>query len=99
MILRSITLSGWRCFLGEVMVGPFSDGVNVISGPNGIGKSTLFEALRRALMDSYAVTGVDVSAIQPWGRALWPRVTVSFAHAGTRKQSDQPCRVALGELA
>jgi len=55
MILQSITLSGWRCFLEEITVGPFSDRLNVISGSNGIGKSTLFEALRRALMDSYLV--------------------------------------------
>jgi energy-coupling factor transporter ATP-binding protein EcfA2 len=80
MILQSITLSGWRCFLKEITVGPFSDRLNVISGPNGIGKSTLFEALRRTLMDSYSVTGQDICAIRPWGRDLAPRVGVSFNH-------------------
>jgi DNA repair exonuclease SbcCD ATPase subunit len=80
MILQSITLSGWRCFLEEVTLGPFSNRLNVISGPNGIGKSTLFEALRRALMDSYSVTGQDISAIRPWGRALSPKVSVTFDH-------------------
>lgn len=81
MILQSITLSGWRCFLEEITVGPFSDRLNVISGPNGIGKSTLFEALRRALMDSYAVTGQDIVAIRPWGRDLSPKVNVTFNHS------------------
>ena len=80
MILQSIALSGWRCFLEEISIGPFSDRLNVISGPNGIGKSTLFEALRRALMDSYAVTGQDIIAIRPWGRELSPKVNVAFTH-------------------
>ncbi|HDR15140.1 MAG TPA: hypothetical protein ENN79_06615, partial [Desulfobacteraceae bacterium] len=80
MILQSITLSGWRCFLEEITVGPFSDRLNVISGSNGIGKSTLFEALRRALMDSYLVSGQDITAIRPWGRDLSPKVSIVFTH-------------------
>jgi len=83
MILRSIEISGWRCFLEQVAVGPFTDQLNVIYGPNGTGKTTLFEALRRALMDSHAVTGQEISEIRPWGRALLPRVTVLFSHKGT----------------
>jgi len=82
MILRAITLSGWRCYLNEITVGEFNDRLNVVCGPNGIGKSTLFEALRRALMDSHAVTGQDIQAIRPWGRSLPPRVSVSFLHEG-----------------
>ena len=83
MILRSIEVSGWRCFLEQVAVGPFSEKINVIYGPNGTGKTTLFEALRRALMDSHAVTGLDISEIRPWGRALLPKVAVIFHHEGT----------------
>lgn len=83
MILKMIALSGWRCFLEETSIGPFSDRLNVVFGPNATGKSTLFEALRRALMDSHTVAGQDVGVIRPWGRDLAPRVAVSFAHGGT----------------
>lgn len=82
MIVQTIALAGWRCFLDEVTVGPFSERLNVISGPNGIGKSTLFEALRRALMDSFAVSGQDVNDLRPWGRLLSPKVTIRFVHGG-----------------
>lgn len=84
MILQSISLSGWRCYLDEITVGEFTDKLNVIFGSNGIGKSTLFEAIRRALMDSHSVIGQDIIAIQPWGRALSPKVMVAFDHSGVQ---------------
>ena len=82
MILWDITVSGWRCFLEPTAVGPFTDGLNVIYAPNGTGKSTLFEALQRGLLDAHGVAGHSVEAIKPWGRSLSPRVTIEFEHAG-----------------
>ena len=82
MILRAIAVSGWRCFLEEITVGPFTEGLNVIHAPNGTGKSTLFEAMQRGLLDAHGVTGYNVEAIRPWGRSLAPRVTIEFEHAG-----------------
>ena len=83
MILRSIRVEGWQCFINPVHVGPFSDGLNVLYAPNATGKSTLFEALLRGLLDSHRVTGQEVEALRPWGRALTPAVTVEFTHEGT----------------
>ncbi len=57
MILRSIRVSGWRCFADAIEVGPFQEGLNVIHAPNATGKSTLFEAMRRGLLDGHRVTG------------------------------------------
>ena len=82
MIVRSIKISGWRCFLEEVEVGPFEPGLTIVHAPNGTGKSTLFEAMRRALLDGHKVTGKDVETIRPWGRALPPKVAVEFIHGG-----------------
>jgi len=83
MILQSIQVRAWRCFPETIQVGPFSSGLNVIHAPNGKGKSTLFEALRRGLIDSHGVGGRDVEALRPWGRSLAPVVTIEFAHGGT----------------
>ena len=83
MILRSIRIAGWRCFIDPTEVGPFEDGLNVIYAPNATGKSTLFEALRRGMLDGHRVSGREVEAIRPWGRSLAPTVTVEFAHNGT----------------
>jgi len=82
MILRSIQVQNWRCFIEPVMVGPFDVGLNVLHAPNATGKSTLFEALRRGLLDGHRVSGRDIEAIRPWGRSLAPKVTIEFAHEG-----------------
>ena len=71
-----------RCFVEPVDVGPFEEGLNVLHAPNATGKSTLFEALLRGLLDGHRVTGREVEAIQPWGRALAPTVIVEFFHEG-----------------
>ncbi len=82
MILRAIEVQGWRCFPDPVRVGRFAEGLTVLHAPNTTGKSTLFEALLRALLDGHRVTGRDVEALRPWGRQLAPTVAVEFAHAG-----------------
>lgn len=84
MILHSIRVENWRCLLGETSVGPFSDRLNVLYAPNATGKSTLFEALRCALMDNHNTRGEDVAKLRPWGRELVPRVTVEFTAKGCR---------------
>ena len=63
-------------------MGPFQEGLNVIHAPNATGKSTLFEAMRRALLDGHRVAGREVEALRPWGRDLAPMVTVEFSHGG-----------------
>lgn len=78
MILRSLTVKGWRCFVNETKVGPFDNGLNIIHGPNGIGKSSLIMALTRCLFDSHNVGGAGIKAIRSWGRELSPTVAIEF---------------------
>ena len=84
MILHSIRAQNWRCLLNPVEIGPFSERLNVIYAPNGTGKSSLFEAMRRALFDAHHVAGREIEEIRPWGRDLAPRVQVEFSETGAR---------------
>lgn len=84
MILHSLRVANWRSLLNPVELGPFSDRLNVIHAPNGTGKSSLFEAMRRALFDAHHVSGEEIEAVRPWGRSLAPQVQVEFIQSGVR---------------
>jgi len=95
LILQSITVGGWRCFASTVRVGPLSEGINVVHGPNGTGKSTLFEAMARGLLDDHRVSGKEPEVLRSWGRFLPPSVCVEFLHQGaayrlTKRFLDEP---------
>jgi DNA repair exonuclease SbcCD ATPase subunit len=95
VILRRVHVEGWRHLATKVEVGPFSEGLNVLHGPNATGKSTLFEAITRALLDDHRVTGKDADGLRSWGRALAPSVTVEITHGGaeyriTKRFLDEP---------
>ena len=82
MIVKSIGVCYWRNILHDFNIGPFSESLNVVYAPNGSGKSSLFEALRRGLIDRHNVKGEDIKEIQPWGKDLAPTVTVEFVNKG-----------------
>ena len=71
MIVRSIKIGGWRCFLEEVAVEPLQEGMHVFCAPNGSGKSTILEALGRALLDAHRVTGESTQSVR--GAVNWPQ--------------------------
>ena len=82
MFLKSITISNWRCILDEIKIGPFDERINILHAPNAKGKSSLFEALQSALLESHNSKSNRLREIQPWGRSLSPSVEVEFFHEG-----------------
>ncbi len=83
MIFRAFEVESWGCFDASASLGPFVEGINVIHGPNGIGKSTLAAAVSRGLFDRHKVSGSEADALRPWGRDVAPRIRIEFDHAGT----------------
>lgn len=84
MILHRIELEGFTRFTQALPVALEEGRVNLLCGPNGSGKSTLLTALHFAFTVSHKSAGTDVKEVQPWGRAVAPRVTVEFNHRGVR---------------
>jgi DNA sulfur modification protein DndD len=51
MILKSIELNNFMCYSGENNKFEFKEGINLIIGDNGYGKSKLFDAFYWVMYD------------------------------------------------
>ncbi|WP_170229950.1 AAA family ATPase [Polyangium fumosum] len=71
---------------GPIQLGPFAPGINVISGSNEAGKSTLVEALKIGLFERHATKNKGVMALQPHGTKHAPEVHIVLDFEGERLQ-------------
>lgn len=65
MKLRSLQLAQFKKFDQPIVIDGFSDGLNLIAGPNEMGKSTLLLALRAALFERHGTKSQAIKALQP----------------------------------
>lgn len=83
MKLLRLELTDWRQFRGGPHAILFDDRSTILAGPNEAGKSTIFEAIRRALFDRCRSTAQWVQHIVPYGiRGAVPMVLLEFEHNG-----------------
>ena len=75
MRIRSITVQNYRVHRNLTVT--FDDRLTVIGGPNESGKSTLVEAIHRALFMRYKSTGADLESMQSH-LGGYPEVEVVF---------------------
>ncbi|MBN3756304.1 AAA family ATPase [Paraburkholderia sp. Tr-20389] len=101
MILESITIQNFRKLTDRIVIDGLESGLNLISGPNEAGKSTIAEAVRTVFLDRYKVSGLD--ALVPASRPdSLPTVEVGFDIGGTKhhlvKQfvKKQRCNLRVG---
>jgi len=82
MIIRTLSVEGFGCFANRTEIGPLGDGVNILFGPNGIGKSTLSRGITSALLDGHRVKAAEMKTIRTWGRRLAPQVMLELENGG-----------------
>jgi len=82
MILRSIEVRNLHCFRNPTRVGPFGDRINVLHGPDEVGKSTLMEAASLAVFDRHSTARAEIESLQPWGTNLSPEIVLEFESGG-----------------
>jgi hypothetical protein len=82
--LVSLSVQDIGPLTGRLDLGPFSSGVNVISGRNEVGKSTLVEALRTALFERHDAGHQGIKALQTHGTRNAPEIWVELDIGGER---------------
>ena len=78
MKLRSLALNQFKKFTSPARLHGIDDGLNVLVGPNEIGKSTLLDALRAALFEKYSSKAKPITDLQNDRNRAGPVVELAF---------------------
>lgn len=78
MKLRSLALNQFKKFTSPVRVESIGDSLNVVVGPNEMGKSTLLDALRAALFEKHSSKAQPIAALQNDRNQAGPVVELAF---------------------
>ncbi len=84
MLIESIEIAGVGPFREPMALGPLAPGLNILAQPNEWGKSTVIQALSRALFDKYSSASEEIRQLRPAGTTLSPRVDLCFTARGDR---------------
>ena len=64
MKIRTLSVNQFKRFTDPTRLGELSDGLNIVVGPNELGKSTLLDALRAVLFERYSSRARPIVALQ-----------------------------------
>jgi len=78
MKLRSLALNQFKKFTSPMRLDGINDGLNVIVGPNEMGKSTLLDALRAALFEKYSSKAHSITDLQNDRNQAGPVIELAF---------------------
>lgn len=78
MKIRSIAVNQFKKFTTPMCLDNIGDGLNVVVGPNEMGKSTLLDALRAALFEKYSSKAQQITALQNDRNQAGPVVELDF---------------------
>ncbi|MDR3701073.1 MAG: AAA family ATPase [Candidatus Sulfopaludibacter sp.] len=84
MVLHSVYIENYKGIRGPLAVEFDPQSPNLLEGPNGVGKSTLVQAIERCLVESHNTSGASAEEMRPRGTALAPAIAVEFSHGDDR---------------
>ncbi|MXX05967.1 MAG: AAA family ATPase [Gammaproteobacteria bacterium] len=78
MKLRSLALNQFRKFTQTTRLDGIGDGLNIVGGPNELGKSTLLAALRAVIFEKYDSKAAPIKELQNTRNQAAPVVMLEF---------------------
>ena len=82
MRLRRLTVNQFKRFTVPTRLGELGDGLNLVVGPNELGKSTMLDALRAVLFERYSSRARPIMALQNDRSGAAPAVELVFEVSG-----------------
>ncbi len=82
MKLRKLSVNQFKRFTEPTQLGELGDGLNLVVGPNELGKSTLLDALRAVLFERYSSKAKPIMALQNDRSGAAPVVELVFEVSG-----------------
>ena len=82
MKLRNLSVNQFKRFTEPTHLGEIGDGLNLVVGPNELGKSTLLDALRAVLFERYSSKARPIIALQNDRSGAAPVVELVFEIGG-----------------
>ncbi len=82
MKIRSVEIRQFRKFAKGVRLTGFGDGLNVLAGPNEIGKSTIVAALQGILFEKHRARTDSVMRMRTLGSETSPSLALDFGFDG-----------------
>ena len=82
MKLRKLSVNQFKRFTEPTRLGELGDGLNLVVGPNELGKSTLLDALRAVLFERYSSRARPIMALQNDRSGAAPVVELVFEVSG-----------------
>ena len=82
MKLRKLSVNQFKRFTVPTQLGELGDGLNLVVGPNELGKSTLLNALRAVLFERYSSRARPIMALQNDRSGAAPVVELVFEVSG-----------------
>jgi len=77
MTIGKIYLENWKLFREPIEIA-FSKGLNILSGPNESGKTTLIDAIRTTFFYKHTSQSEKIKSLIPWGSTLSPSAIITF---------------------
>jgi DNA repair exonuclease SbcCD ATPase subunit len=84
MKLRSLAVNQFKKFTSPTRLDGIGDGLNIVLGPNEMGKSTLLDALRAVLFEKYSSKAQPILGLQNDRNNAAPVVELTFELAAGR---------------
>lgn len=82
MILHSACVENYKGIRSPLQVDFDLESPNLLEGPNGVGKSSLVEAIQSLLTENHNAAGAAVEAMRPRETALTPTISAVFETGG-----------------